>query len=77
MTGQLKATLEAMTTLLGRLMEHLIAPLRLEAPRAQPSFQLPTFNGQGDVKLVIRHFQEVAEASEWSQATNLLNLLGS
>ena len=62
---------EGQPELLGRLAE-VLEGLQVNQPRNH--FKLPRFRGDGDVELFIQHFQEVAEANNWSQIATLLHL---
>ena len=42
--------------------------------QARHHFKPPTYRGDGDVKLFIRQFQEVAEANNWNGIATLLHL---
>lgn len=62
------ALLERLTETIQRMAMNTVP----QAPRIK--LHPPTFNGQGDVNQFIRHFIDVADASQWDEGITMLHL---
>ena len=58
-------------------METLTEALRAVGLNQRREFKPPSYEGEGDVMLFVRHFHDVAEANNWTQLERTLHLRSS